>query len=524
MLTVAFLIVAVPGLGRYPPVSGDDSWVMSASYKLATTGVFGSDLYAGFHGADRNYFIALPIYQLLQALSFVLFGAGIAEARMVTVVSAVVVLWTTTWLALRWYGLAASIVSGLLLVLLRVNLVNLWPGLPLLAAGRSGRYDMTGVALLWLAVVFLDLAIQRGSAGRSWLALAAGVCAGLAALTQFFGVFALLIAAALLAWPGEMRKRMASVAGWVAAGWAAVVAPYLLYVTMHWSAFRGQSSLKTGRTDFLDIRFYVDNLSDEAARYQHLIDPDRMLGNGVASWLFVVTIGPLLGWLAWRARRPEQVGDRILLTTLLVSGAALALLDSTNAPLYTIVLWPACCIAIAAAMSAGLSWARDAIRGIQVTPQRPALLITAACALLLTLPVVADGIDAYREDRHQKQLASNYADVASRLDAVLPVRAGVVGHERWWWGLHEREYLALNVLQFEWEQQAKRSGETPSFAALFGETGADALIVDDNARSEIGRYPEQLRRQIETFLATEMVRAAVITDLTYGQFELYLRR
>jgi 4-amino-4-deoxy-L-arabinose transferase-like glycosyltransferase len=486
--------------------------------------VFGSDLYTGFHGADRHYFIALPVYQLLQTLSFVLFGAGIAAARMVTVGSAVVVLWATTWLALRWYGLAAAIVSGLLLVLLRVNLVNLWPGLPLLAVGRSGRYDMTGVALLWLTVVLLDLAMQRETSGRSWLAVATGVCAGLATLTQFFGVFAVLIAVALLAWPGNMRRRTVAIVRWAAAGWAVVVVPYLLYVALHWSDFRGQSRLKAGRTDFLDIRFYIDNLSDEAARYQHLIDPDRLLGTGIANWLFVITIGPVLGWLAWRTRDPARVGDRILLTALLVCGAALALLDSTNAPLYTIVLWPGCCIAVAAAISAGLAWTRDVVRGRRVIQQRPAVLIAAACALLLVLPVVADGVDAYREDRQRRQSSSDYTDVASRLDAVLPVQTGVVGHERWWWGLHERQYLALNVLQLEWEEQATDSEEPPSFAALFDATGAGVLIVDDNARSEIGRYPEELRRQIESFLATEMVQAAVVTDLTYGQFEVYLRQ
>jgi len=522
VLTAACLAVTLPDLGRYPRVHGDDSWVMSASYKLATTGVFGSDLYAGFDGADQHYFIALPVYQFLQALSFVLFGAGIAEARSVTVVSAVVVLWATTWLALRWYGLGASVVSGLLLVLLRVNLVNLWPGLPLLAVGRSGRYDMTGVALLWLTVVFLDLALQRGSSLR--LALSVGVCAGLATLTQFFGAFAVLIVVAMLAWRGDQRKRMSAVVRWAAAGWVVVVAPYLLYVAWHWSDFRGQSTLKAGRTDFLDPSFYIDNLRDETARYQHLVDPDSILGTGVTTWLFVVAIVPIFGWLAWRARRPEQTGDRILLTTLLVCGAALALLDGTNVPLYSIVLWPGLCIAVAAALAAGLVWVRNAAHERQIIPQRLVVTVMVAGAILLAVPMATDAIDAYSEDQQRRRETTSYTNVASELDALIPAEARVVGHERWWWGLHEREFLALNVLQLEWERQAEGSGQPPSFAALFEATGAGALIVDDNARSEISRYLLELQQQIETFLATQMIQAAVLADPTYGRFEIHLRR
>ncbi len=523
-LTVVFLAITVPDLGRYPLVSGDDSWVMSASYKLATTGEFGSDLYAGFHGADQHYFIALPAYHLLQALSFVLFGAEIATARAVTVASAIVVLWATTWLGLRWYGLTASIITGILLILLRVNVVNLWPGVPLLAVGRTGRYDLTGVAFVWLTLVFLDLAIQRSETRRAWPAIASGVCAGLATLTQFFGIFAVLIVMAMLAWRGDSRRQTVALVMRAAAGWAVVVTPYLLYAAAHRSDFRGQSRLKSGRTDFLDVTFYIDNLTDEIGRYQHLVDSDRVVGNGIASWLFVVAIVPILGWLAWRARIPRQTGDRILLTTLLVGVATLALVDSTNAPLYTIVLWPGCCIAVAAAIATGLTWARNTARDTSVIHQRPVAMIALTGAILLTLPVAVDGVDAYQEDQRRKQAVSNYTDIARELDRALPDQTGVVGHERWWWGLHDRQYLALNVLQLEWEQQAEESRHPPSFADIFDVTGSHALIVDDNARSEISRYPEELRQQIEALLATGMTQILVLTDPTYGRFEVYLRR
>ena len=519
VLTAFLLAMTLPDLGRYPRVHGDDIWVMSASYKLATSGVFGSDMYRGFYDADEHYVIVLPVYPFLQGLSFTLAGAGIAQARLVTLISAVVVLWATTWLALRWYGPLAAVVAGLLLVLLRVNLVDLWPGTPLLSVGRSGRYDTTAVAFVWLTVVCLDLTIaDRGrKPSRAYLT---GAFAGLAALTQFFGAFAILIAPALLLWRGRplVSKTMLLRLG---VGCSAFLLSYAVYVALHWSDFRGQSTLIASRTGFHRPLFYINNLRDEPARYQHLVDADRIAGNGVATWLVVVAILPVLCWLAWRARRPAQTGDRLLLTSLLVIALALALVDSTNVPIYTIPLWPGVCIALAAAMVAGASWMRAQFNASRSAYHRPAIAISGAFAIALAGVVALDSIQMYRDDRAVARSVSSYEAVAEQIDAVIPEQAGVVGHQRWWWGLHERDYLALNALTLEWERQENRAR---SFSDLFDATGATALVIDDNARSEMGRYPEDLRRQIESFITDATIQAAVISEPTYGRFEIYLRQ
>lgn len=519
--TGIFLAATLPDLGRYPPVHADETWIMSAAYKLATTGVFGSDMFAGMSGADQHYFIALPVQHVLQAFSFRLLGAGIAQARLVSVVGAVVVLWSASWLALRWYGLLASILTGVLLLTLRVNLVDLWPGLPLMSVGRSGRYDMTAVAFFWLAIVFLDLTIARSPDGRRWPAYATGVCAGLATLTQFFGAFSIGVITLMLVRRAAGRAPVMATAVRIAAGWAAVVLPYVAYVAIYWTDFRGQSTLKEGRTDFLDPRFYLDNLGDEPARYQHLLQPDHVFGAGVATWLFVLAILPALAWLTSRVTTRDWTGDRLLLTALVVCAAGLALFDSTNVPLYSIVLWPGCCIVIGASCAKGIEWTR---RSIAMDRSRRRRIVTATMAggvLLVAFAIVADAVDAYRGDRQVSRTVTGYEDVSRRLDVLLPVEGGVVGHERWWWGLRDRRYLALTVLQQEWERRQGRPYPA-SFASLFAATGASALLIDDNARSEIARYPVGLRGQIEVFLATNARPPIVLTDPTYGRFEIYV--
>ncbi|MGH9173816.1 MAG: ArnT family glycosyltransferase, partial [Vicinamibacterales bacterium] len=414
-LSAVYIAATIPNLARYPHLSGDDSWVMSASHKLATTGVFGSDLYAGFHGADVRYFIALPVYHALQALSFVTFGSGIAQARGVTVASAVVVLWAATWLSLRWHGPRAAILSGLLLLFWRVDLVEIAPGLPMLAVGRTGRYDMTAVALLWLTVVCLDATFRRAPERSRWTASLTGLCAGLATLTQFFGAFSVLIVASPLLWRAGRRRLIGQAGVWIAAGFALVVLPYAAFVVRHWSDFVGQSALKAGRGDFDRPSFYVDNLGDEAERYQRLITSPA----GVGGWLFIAAFVPALGWLIWRCRRRTDFGDRLLLAALIAPAVALAFVDDTNVGLYTIVLWPGCCLAVAIALVSAFGWLRRRLTPRHATAQT-VLTVGLAAALVAGLAfAIVDGVAAYRDDRRQAARVTDYGDVANRLDGLL---------------------------------------------------------------------------------------------------------
>src|ERR1700716_2223980 len=75
-LTLAFGRIAAYNLGNYRPVSNDEMELMAVAYKLATQGVLGSDLYAGFSGADQHFLITLPLQNIFEAMSFKLFGAG----------------------------------------------------------------------------------------------------------------------------------------------------------------------------------------------------------------------------------------------------------------------------------------------------------------------------------------------------------------------------------------------------------------------------------------------------------------
>src|SRR5258708_31936202 len=86
-LTAVFGRIAIYNLGNYRPVSNDEMELMGVAYKLASQGVLGSDLYAGFYNADQHFMITLPLEHVLNASSFKAFGPGVAQMRWVAVVA-----------------------------------------------------------------------------------------------------------------------------------------------------------------------------------------------------------------------------------------------------------------------------------------------------------------------------------------------------------------------------------------------------------------------------------------------------
>src|SRR5712691_11379557 len=102
-LTAFFVRIAAPNLANFRPVSSDEMSIMAVGYKVATHNVLGSDLYPGFFSAEQHYFFELPGQHILEGLSMRLFGVGVAQARAVSLVGGLSLIWVVGWLALRWY-------------------------------------------------------------------------------------------------------------------------------------------------------------------------------------------------------------------------------------------------------------------------------------------------------------------------------------------------------------------------------------------------------------------------------------
>lgn len=517
LLSLFAVAVVAPELGNYPVVSGNDGWIMSASYKLANDGVFGSDLYAGFYNAEQVYFIALPVHHVLQALAFRIAGVGMFEARVVALLGGLVVLWCVAWLGYRWYGSFVSVIAVLLLLFWRAGLLDAGSGLPWLDTSRWGRYDMTAVAFLWLTIVLLDRQLRRPGI---WLATAVGFTAGLATLSQFFGIFVLPIIAGALLWDkyrpaGAREYSIWRSSLWMLFGWLVVILPYLFYIARHPKEFAGQAELKEGRTDFYLPSFYINNLLDELDRYRPLLE--KGIPGLTASYdpsfhpagpvVLAVAIVPAIVYLGYRIRRFGTVGDRLLSLSLVTLAVSLALFDSTNNSLYAIVLFPAIVLTVALGWTAAIRWAAHGIsrRSFQRhDPRRLAdsLARIAASVVLVVLlgGVVAEGAEIYRLDRNYASTIADYRDeFGAEIESYLEPGATVIGPDFAWWALADHPYRSINSVFLLWQSDVE-DGTLSSFVPVVESNRAGYILFGGEAWEDLEHMPAEQEEPIRAFL------------------------
>ncbi|MBV9131455.1 MAG: hypothetical protein JO318_02090, partial [Chloroflexi bacterium] len=92
-LTVWFVRAAARDLSNFRPVSNDEVELIEVSYTLATQAKLASPMFAGFFDAEDHHLWTLPVQHVLDAIAFKAFGAGVLQARWVSVVAALVTLW-----------------------------------------------------------------------------------------------------------------------------------------------------------------------------------------------------------------------------------------------------------------------------------------------------------------------------------------------------------------------------------------------------------------------------------------------
>jgi hypothetical protein len=497
-----FLVSAAwPHLANFPPISADEVWIMSVSVKLADEGVLGSDLLAGFHGADRHYFLALPVHHLIQAAFFKALGPGVAQARAPSLIAGVGILCAVGWLAYRWGGLGCSIVTGVLLLFWRSNLVATDPRPPLLALAQSGRYDVIVLCLWWLTLVTFNRHLDKP---RRATAVVSGVLAGSTALTQFYGAGVLLCCGATLVWTNRRGGVERLHVREVVIGALIPILIYGTYVAANVTDFVGQVTLHSSRLRFYDPSFYLTNILNEWRRFDWLLHASQ---DAIGAWTVVLALPIAFVGAAILLRR----GHRLALVSTLAAFLSLMLLDSTKARIYASLLLPPLCLGFAAALTPTMPLS---------LPHKPwtGLRVVAGCAVLLW--IVIDGLGGYRFVAAEGPRVSPYADVGRRIAASLDAQVPVLGSERWWWALRGLPYQSLNV-QWEIWKVGHLSNLTPNFTHMMERFGSAYLILDNDTRGDLTRVPSLLEQQVNDVLTSRATKVASWRDPTYGLIEVY---
>jgi 4-amino-4-deoxy-L-arabinose transferase-like glycosyltransferase len=495
-LSGTFGALAAFNLANYRPVTNDEVELIAVGYKLATQGVLGSDLYVGFFGADRHFFITLPLQHIIDAFGFQLFGAGVTQARGVSVAAGVSIVWLVGWLAYRWYGLAAAVVCELLLVAWPLNLTAASNGLSLLGISRTARYDVLAVAVGWLALVMLDVGLRRPRPSRG---LALGTVCGIAALTQFTGSFVLPLVAVNWLWA---RGRVSGM-WWIIVGACLALLPLTVAAALHADDVAGQLTVYAGRGEFLRPDFYAENVTHEAGRYAHLLRPIN-----VSTWMLILGIWPATACVAWRSHRSGSIGDRVVWSSLVIFAGLLLLLDHTKSSIYAVALLPSICLALSRLLTN--------VPATLWRSHRGSSLVASGVVAAVLVFVLGEGRAAYQLTLEQARQVSPYASVGEQIEQALTPGAHVLGPERWWWALHSHPYLSLRSVWWQWMNAHERA-----FPDGTSWPDADAVVVNDNVRDDVLHFPESVQQRFWSFVTTCTTRIAALDDETYFSIQVY---
>lgn len=327
-MLLVFWLISTCHLDRFPAIFEDESWILSPGYKLFTSGVYGSDLFTGFHGMEERYLQFMPLLPLMQGATVTVLGIGVFQARILPVMIGSLTLAMTFAIAKQLRGDGFALIT--LLLLLGWQWASLGftnhhgTGIPLVDLVRLARYDVL-VALFGLGAFwhFLRARKQR-DLGHDFLC---GIFVGLAGLAHVNGLFwgaGLLIALTfdqILFGVSAFIQRVF----YVMAGMILVLLPWTLIVVTNIDQFVGQQLLNPQRFEVFELSFYWDNIRNEPFRYlQKLRDGSALTRLG--TWLQIIAMPIAMIVLAHAAIRWQLRAALWLLATTVTVALAFALL------------------------------------------------------------------------------------------------------------------------------------------------------------------------------------------------------
>lgn len=508
---VLYLLVALRHLEILPPVYEDEPWLASTGLKLATRGIFGSDMFAGFYGMESHCYACMPLHPSLLAVTYRLVGFGLFQTRLEPVMMGLLALALTYALGRRLFGPGVGLLAVGLMLFTRFTAAapSRLTGILLLDVARIARYDIV-VPVCGLASLHAYVSARKRADAR--LYALAGLMAGLSGLAHVYGAFWIVALAILAVWDRAARRAFVALAIGFVAPWLV----YLVYVLQNPADWAGQVRGYAPRFDLLNPAWYWDNLRNEYQRYAPGIDSIRQVATRPGLALITVVWPAALLALFRRAIRLSDGAARTLAVPALVMPALFALLLHIKMSNYLIAVLPLGALVVAWGLVslwrwAGRTWQPFASRWMQVAVAG------------LTCAVFAEGIARIGMLESLAATTTPYPEFIARVRAFVPHDARVLGLHNYWLGLHGLDYRSwlVPVLQAD----ARYSSAPLPVEAVLDRIAPDVILLDPRMRAylddpgagdPVGGIRDWMERQ-------HFVRIGVVNDGTYGVMEILAR-
>jgi 4-amino-4-deoxy-L-arabinose transferase-like glycosyltransferase len=516
VLVLLYLVVLMPGLTRWPPLINDEGREANLFWAAARVDptVERMNAHRGFSTWGNG-----GLQGATAAVIFRLFGLGVFQARLTSLLWGGLLLLLVYWLGRRYWNRSVGLAAAVLLAVSN----------PFLVATHTLRPDVQVAAIvlgaLWLSECSLDAATRR----PLMFAFLAGLLLGLVVDTHpnglaFFPLVGLVFPLRQ-GWRTFLRRREVWVFG------AGIVAAALYYLSVrflpdpagfiaglnYWvgvdkapPAARASGGIlaRLGTMIVNEYFRYVDYYAEEQLE------------------LAVVLLGLAGGaWMAVRGSYPA----RLIWFGLLFACAFFVVAVSTKSRYYMLLTYPLYLLLLARVLEQAAHWivarlplARDGEGGLESSLSAVQIKVRAVAGVLLAVLVVAVTVwplkleerawDNYIQARRYRA-GQEYTQLTNQLRELAGPGARILAPPVYWVGMADHPYVDI----FVYERLQRQYGM--SAAQFLDEVQPDFVITDAKIATE---------RRIERLLYDELDRRAkyelIVRHKSYGDVAIYRLR
>nr|WP_319374971.1 glycosyltransferase family 39 protein [uncultured Methanobacterium sp.] len=371
-------------------------------------------IYGSYNIASFTYWQP-PVFIFLMAVSFKLFGFGILQARMVSVVLSFLTVLFTYLLGLKLYNKKIGILASLLLMLNPLFFM----------ISRNARMEVAVACFMVIALYCTFLALKESKIGYYF---AAAFFATLAFLSHPNGVIAILsvfliILAEKIDFNGFKKLKFNISLNEIFVFIAGVIIPlipYLLYISLDFEAFKGQFM---GNIAVSPSNPMINILS-EPTRYVNLFWWLTQY-NGIFLTFFVLVPMLVLTVMGlYNLVQERKFSGKFLFITLMVNIAVLAVLVYHKYFIYLGIIIPYLSIIIALTL-------KDKLK-LKINKKGIISCITIVLWLMMIM-----GNCIFLTSFLEKTKDYNYMEIEYEVQKYIPPGSVVVGDHNYWIALHD---------------------------------------------------------------------------------------
>lgn len=506
VLVVAYTVVLMPGLTRWPPLINDEGreanlfWVASGADPAAER----MNAYRGFSTWGNG-----GLQGATSAVVFRLGGMGVFQARLTSLIWGGLLLLVVYWLGRRYWSRAVGLAAAVMLAVSN----------PFLVATHTLRPDVQVVTMVLGALLLAERSVDPGRRRPLVWAFLGGLLLGLVVDTHpngaaFFPLVG-LVYPLRLGWRSFLRHRVtwAFVLGMVAAA--------LYYLSVRFlpdpAGFVAGLSYWVGvdkappavrAAGGIGARL-GGMLLAEVARYQDYFGEEPLE-------LLVVLLGLGGGlWMALRGSHPA----RLVWLGLLFAFGFFVVAVSTKSKYYMLLTYPLYLLLLARVLERVAAWvasktphpptplsrARERGQGVR------GVILAVLVVVVMVWPLKLDerAWDNYIRARRYRE-GQDYLELTSRLKEIAGPDARILAPPVYWIGMHEHPYSDIYV----YERVERQYGMTP--AQYLDEIRPDLVITDAKIATE---------RRVERLLYNELDSRAkydlIVRHKNYGDVAVY---